>query len=825
MTAARSNSLSASSKDALFLVNPIACATHMLLLGVLATASGLAQAQVTAPIPSPASSSAVRPFDIPAGPLASGITRFAAAAGVAISFDASQLRDLQSSGVKGSYSVDQGFAQLLRGSGWEARHQGNGNYTLGRLPSSAPQSTDSVSTLPAVLVTAPLQSPSDLPKPYSGGQVARGGSVGILGNKDFMDTPFSVVSYTAQTIEDQQARTLADVADNNPAFRFIYPDNDVSTDFTARGNKVKSLDVAYGGLYGLTSPGVEALERIEVITGANALLNGLGPIGGVGGSINMVPKRALSTPLTRVATGFVSDSQLGVHADISRRFGEDNRWGVRFNGAYSDGKTAIDGQSKKVTMGALALDYSGDKVRLSADLGYRQNDAKSPSRTAYLTAGFAIPKPPSSGKSWQQRWSYENTEGLMGALRGEVDITPDVTAFAALGASRLRMEELFANSILYEANGNLLQRQVYWPVYRDSSTAETGIRGRLVTESVTHNWVASTSGLWVKNGIALNNLASTYTNIYSPVFIDQPSISGLADASNIPKTGATTASGIAIADTLSMMDDRLQVTLGLRHQRVKSENFNGTTGATTSTYNKSVTTPGLGVLFKVAPNVALYANYIEGLQQGPVGAAGASNAGQIFAPYVSKQHEAGIKVDFGGFATTLSIYQLKTPNGFTNPATLIYGINGEQRTRGVELNTFGEVARGVRLLGGVAFVSAKQTKTANGTNDGKQVTGAPKVQLNLGGEWDLEQVPGLTLSARAIHTSNQYMDLANLQSIPSWTRYDAGVRYRTKLGAVPTTLRFNIQNLTNKSYWAAAVDGYLIQSSPRTFRLSATFDF
>jgi iron complex outermembrane receptor protein len=184
-----------------------------------------------------------------------------------------------------------------------------------------------------------------------------------------------------------------------------------------------------------------------------------------------------------------------------------------------------------------------------------------------------------------------------------------------------------------------------------------------------------------------------------------------------------------------------------------------------------------------------------------------------------------VKLDFGGIATTLGVYQLKTPNGLTNASTRIYSVDGEQRTRGVELNTFGEVVPGVRLLGGLALVDAKQTRTAGGTNDGRQVTGAPKVQLNLGAEWDVPSVAGLTLSGRAIHTASQYADTLNAQSIPRWTRYDVGARYRTTWAGTPTTLRLNIQNLLNKSYWASAIDGYLVQSTPRSIQLSAAFDF
>ena len=69
------------------------------------------------------------------------------------------------------------------------------------------------------------------------------------------------------------------------------------------------------------------------------------------------------------------------------------------------------------------------------------------------------------------------------------------------------------------------------------------------------------------------------------------------------------------------------------------------------------------------------------------------------------------------------------------------------------------------------------------------------------------------------------MDTGNLQSIPAWTRYDAGLRYRTTWAGIPTTIRLNVQNLLNKSYWASAIDTYLVQSTPRTVQLSSTFEF
>jgi iron complex outermembrane receptor protein len=152
-------------------------------------------------------------------------------------------------------------------------------------------------------------------------------------------------------------------------------------------------------------------------------------------------------------------------------------------------------------------------------------------------------------------------------------------------------------------------------------------------------------------------------------------------------------------------------------------------------------------------------------------------------------------------------------------------VDGEQRNRGFELDLFGEAARGIRLLGGLAFIDAVQTKTANGVNNGKRALGVPEWQANLGAEFDIQGIPGLTISGRAIYTGSAYNDVANTQKVPAWTRCDLGMRYDLKRTMnQPITLRAAIQNVMGKDYWIAA-GGYLTQGSPRTFLLSATVDF
>ena len=135
----------------------------------------------------------------------------------------------------------------------------------------------------------------------------------------------------------------------------------------------------------------------------------------------------------------------------------------------------------------------------------------------------------------------------------------------------------------------------------------------------------------------------------------------------------------------------------------------------------------------------------------------------------------------------------------------------------------------MRLLGGLTLLDAEQRVTQGGVNQGKDAIGVPGTQLNLGAEWDVTGIAGLTLTARALSTSSQYADGANTQELPSWSRLDLGASYATRIADRPVTFRARVDNAADKNYWASAGgypnSNYLVLGAPRTFVLSATVDF
>ena len=192
--------------------------------------------------------------------------------------------------------------------------------------------TPDVTEVQEVVVTG---SQVSVPPAYAGGQVAAGGRVGLFGAMDFMDTPFNITSYTEELARNQQARSVADVLQNDPAVRVSKGFGNFQELYVVRGFPVYSDDMTYNGLYGVLPRqfvAAELLERVEVFHGASAFLNGAAPGGsGVGGAFNLTPKRAPDAPLNRLTAGWTGDDEIYGAADLARRFGDNDAYGLRQN--------------------------------------------------------------------------------------------------------------------------------------------------------------------------------------------------------------------------------------------------------------------------------------------------------------------------------------------------------------------------------------------------------------------------------------------------------------------------------------------------------------
>ncbi|MES2042358.1 MAG: TonB-dependent siderophore receptor [Pseudomonadota bacterium] len=730
---------------------------------------------------------------------------------------------------------------------------------------------------PAFAQEAPAQSHEDVivVAQQAQKQVVSDGNVGVLGAQDALSTPFNISTYTSQLILDQQAETIGEVMENDPAVRTTYGSGNQSELFVIRGFALFGDDVSIDGLYGVTPRQIvspELFDNVQVLNGASAFLFGAAPGGsGIGGGINLTPKRAHRT-LFRATANFSQDSIFGGTFDAGTRFGADQAFGIRVNGVYRKGETAIDHDQREVRAASVDFDFRKGPGRFFLDFGYEDQRANWSRPEVRLATGVAVPAVPDGNYNYGQPWTYTKLRDLYVIARVELDITKGVMVYAAAGArdaaesgdySTVTVNNLGPiNAALTQGTvvGGGTASRLFVPREDNNESGQIGIRAKFKTGGISHQINAGGSVNYTDNrnsftsggfdaslrtgcGIAAATTTSFCTNLYNapqvpkPANVTLPSSGG--NLTDLPHVATTEFRSLFVSDTIGFLDDRVLVTGGVRRQWMVIDAWNRGTLQRTTRYNEARTTPVIGVVVKPTDHFSLYANRIEGLAQGPTAPITTTvNPGQVFAPFQSVQYEAGGKLQIHGLTATVAVYQTKQPNSYTaitpiagNANATTFFVDGEQRNRGIELSFNGEPSRFIRLIGGATFSEAKVTSgllnppAPQVSVVGKTAVGVPDFQANLGAEVVLPFLPKMTVTGRVVITGKQWVDAANTQRLPGWTRFDLGARYVFVAAEHPITLRVSAENIDNRRYWYSAFGGYLVQGSPRTVKASVTFEY
>ena len=134
-------------------------------------------------------------YSIAAGPLDSALSQFAARANIILSFSPQQTAQLRSPGLVGDYSVEQGFALLLRESGRQAVVQAPGSYVLHAAPTGE-------LTLAPTTISTYQQAGFAQEIAADVGYKAQNSRIGTKTSTPLSETPRSVSVVTGQRIKD-----------------------------------------------------------------------------------------------------------------------------------------------------------------------------------------------------------------------------------------------------------------------------------------------------------------------------------------------------------------------------------------------------------------------------------------------------------------------------------------------------------------------------------------------------------------------------------------------------------------------------------------------
>lgn len=241
-------------------------------------------------------------------------------------------------------------------------------------------------------------------------------------------------------------------------------------------------------------------------------------------------------------------------------------------------------------------------------------------------------------------------------------------------------------------------------------------------------------------------------------------------------------------------------------------------------YDKSKLTPTVSLLYKPIEEVTTYASYMEALEAGLIVGNTYANRGTVLPPLVSKQYEVGLKYDINpNLLLSAALFRIEKANQYSDNATPIptYVQDGLQVHNGVELVLTGKVTDNLTIIGGGTLMDINVEKSNNPALEGKKPVNAASRMGKIYAEYALPWIPGFSLTGGIYYTGEQYGNTTNTDKIPSYTLYDVGARYATRVLNKSLVVRLNVINLTGKNYWQNA--NYL--GVPRTVAFSVSMMF
>jgi catecholate siderophore receptor len=336
-----------------------------------------------------------------------------------------------------------------------------------------------------------------------------------------------------------------------------------------------------------------------------------------------------------------------------------------------------------------------------------------------------------------------------------------------------------------------------------------------------------------KTGLFSNGTASINVPLANP---DGPlPVNYVLGGSNSDRDGKSKAKifGLYVQDQIEL-STHWQVVAGLRYDRFKLDYTNNVPGgvralqpsAASLSSTDNLVSPRVGVVYKPVEAASLYANYsVAAFPRSGDQLSSLTSVNQGLQPEKFFNYEVGAKWNVTpALLATVAFYRLDRKNvAVTNPATGVADqLADGQRTKGVEIGISGKVIKAWSLNGGYAYQDAKLLATASATAlNGAIVNGVPKNTFSLWNRYDFS--PALGAGLGVIYRGEQFASTSNAVVLPGYTRVDAALFYAINPNL---QVQVNVENLANRRYYAYANgDNNITPGSPRAARVTLHASF
>ncbi|GLQ95650.1 TonB-dependent siderophore receptor [Dyella mobilis] len=778
-------------------------------------------------------------FAIPAQSLSTALIAFGKQANVQVLTAGQTVEALRSHAVAGALSMQAALGQLLEGTGMvfafaDARtvviKPGKAAATGGKSNPASSLDQTRATLLPPIQAIGLVGKDEGFMADVSSGPTRT--------VSDPLDVPQSVGIVTQDLLQSEQVQTIAEAIRNIAGVQY-YDGSSGLPIFDVRGFTTGNgmTDGMPNNILGIGDfPPMIGVERIEVLKGPEAILGDTSAYNNFGGLIDVVLKKPQAEPIHQLfySIGPHGEKQLGV--DLAGALNTSGSLSYRLiaNGDYAD-RTMQGMRGRRNRYVAPSIGWSSPDTTLIVGASWMMNHTPIPDHAILLRDTVSSASPP----------------GIL------LDNPDDHTAIETRRLYYM-LEHRFNEIWSFRSRAQYVRESIdskYW--YMDGMDPAGDLNATALDYRTSDAYyvlqndvTASFGNSWMQHSLVLgvdysriqlgggeyalsNGGAGMSYNIFSSGPL-APAASALSadDYAEGYFSGNpwTTETGLFIQD---------QIALGTQWEALLAWRRTGyelqTTYPDGSPWNphKVQWVPNFGLVYKLTPEVSIYANTSNGFQ--PDTGLGKDN--HPLAPALSRQIEIGTKMNLFQDRARLTVAAYRIM--LNNSADLIslqppyYFITGPgQSNKGIEVEFNGRILPGWDL-------SAAFTNAVIHNNDGTPPLGASRQRFNLWSSYTLQQGAlrgfgvGLGVLARSRSLGimsgdfNDYVSIAggdgtDYISIPGQASVSANVFYRAPRWSVT----LGVKNLLDRNLYGPQFDETFVPlRNHRSFLLSGTYSF
>ena len=576
------------------------------------------------------------------------------------------------------------------------------------------------------------------------------------------------------------------------------------------------------------------LEQLEVLRGPNALLFGRG---GTGGILNRVTKKPeLGQQFTQL-TGY-ADTFGGGGVQVDTNWATGDNSGFRLNAmleGLENHRDFFDGDR-------MAINPTF-KMRLSdntmLDLSYEYVDHEQ-----FIDRGIPTGTDGRPVEAFQ-KITFGDEDVNVTTLKAHILMASVDHDFSESTKGKATFfngdyDKSYQNFYASGYNEASAQNEVTLDGYVDTTQRQnTVLSGNLVNESIIggmqHRFMAGAEFVHTKSDQdRWNTLWSATADDKETFFINRPLqvLGGVGvNSSGMPTTNdfyvdlnddtrvSIDVYSAFIQDEISITE-KFDIVLGARFDHFAIDVFNVPNNDESSRTDEEVS-PRVGVVFKPAVNMSLYASYSESFlpRSGEQFANINGSKGQL-DPNTFENMELGFKWDLASdLSLTAAAFQIQqtSPQVADNDPSTLDVI--ETETDGVEIQIEGRLADFWNISAAYTYLDGEQVGRSGPS--GRRPRELPENMFSLWNSFQFSQKlsGGLGLT----YQDESFINNSNSAVLPSYTRIDAALYYQ-----LSNTLRMqvNIENLTDTDYFPSSHSTHQATvGAPLNARFAITKDF